>query len=67
MSKNESMKVKVINQHGPWGFFMFLAFLGAFTYFVQGAKHFGEILFAFIEAIIWPGILVYHVLKNLGA
>lgn len=67
MAKDESMKVKVINQHGPWGFFMFVAFIGAFVYFLRDVEHFGDVIFAFFEAIVWPGILVYHVLQNLGA
>jgi len=59
--------VKIINQHGPMGFVMFAAFVGAFIYFSQNAHHFGDILFAFIKALVWPGFVVYHGLQLLGA
>jgi len=67
MVKNgESMKVKVINQ-GPSGFLAFVAFVGAFVYFAQGANDFGDFVWAFLQAIVWPAILVFHVLQTLGA
>lgn len=65
--KSDKATVKVINQHGPAGFVGFVAFIGAFVYFLQDAKDFGDVMFAFLEAIVWPGILIYHVLQMLGA
>lgn len=65
MSKNDRPSVKVINQHGPMGFVMFVAFIGAFTYFAQQADNFGGILLAFIKALVWPGFVIYHVLQAL--
>ncbi len=65
MTKDKS--VKVIYQHGPSGFVFFTAFVGAFVYFLRDAHHFGDFLFAFIEAIVWPGIALYHALRLLGA
>lgn len=65
MSKDEKT-VKVINQHGPFGFVMFVAFVGAFVYFLRDTDHFGDVIMAFLEAIVWPGILIYHVLLSLG-
>lgn len=60
-------RVKVINQYGPSGFVAFVAWVGAFVYFLQGTKDFGDVLWAFVQACVWPGILVYHVLQSLGA
>lgn len=67
MAKGNGSTVKVINQHGPFGFVMFVAWVGAFVYFLQGIKDFGGFLWAFIEACVWPGIVMYHVLGLLGA
>ena len=66
MSKDKN-SVKVINQHGPTGFFAFLLFVGAFVYFLQGAQDFGDVIVAFFEAIVWPAIAIYHILLMLGA
>jgi hypothetical protein len=66
MSKDDKT-VKVINQHAPFGFVMFVAFIGALVYFLHDAKDFGAVVMAFIKAIVWPGILIYHVLQSLGA
>ena len=64
---SDKASVKVINQHGPSGYVLFAAFVGAFVYFLQDAHHFGDVFFAFIEALVWPGIVMYHVLQVLGA
>lgn len=66
MSKESSTKIKVINDHGPLGFVMFVAFIGAFVYFARSANDFGDFLWAFVQACVWPGIVVYHVLLGLG-
>lgn len=67
MAKHDDMKVKVINDHGPLGFVMFVAFVGAFVYFLRDVKDFGDVIMAFLDAIVWPAILVYHTLRALGA
>ena len=67
MTKGDHTSTKVINQHGPLGFVMFVAFIGALVYFSQQATNFGEVLFAFLKALVWPGYLIYHALQALGA
>ena len=67
MIKDDKKTVKIINQHGPAGSVMFVAFVGAFIYFLQNTDDFGDVLFAFIKALVWPGIALYHVLQLLGA
>ena len=67
MKKGEYASGKIIHDHGPLGFVMFVAFIGALIYFLQKAQDFGDILFAFIQALVWPGFIVYHVLKLFGA
>lgn len=58
--------VKVINQQGPMGFVLFVAYIGAVVYFIQKADGFWEVVGAFFQAIAWPGFLIYHALKLLG-
>ena len=67
MIKGDKTSVKVMNQHGPMGFVMFVAFVGSLVYFLQQAHNFGDVLFAFLKALVWPGFVVYHVLQLLGA
>jgi hypothetical protein len=67
MTRSDKNSVKIINQHGPTGFVAFVAFIGAFVYFLQGTQGFGEVIIAFFKALVWPGFLVFHVLKLLGA
>jgi hypothetical protein len=65
MAKSDN--VKVINQHGPFGFVMFLAWIGAFVYFLQNVQDFGDVVMAFLHACVWPAIATYHVLRLLSA
>lgn len=67
MSRSDNSSVKVINQHGPLGFVAFVAWIGAFVYFLQDTKDFGDVVMAFLQACVWPGIVVFHVLGMLGA
>ncbi|HUO62019.1 MAG TPA: hypothetical protein VMT96_01025 [Candidatus Bathyarchaeia archaeon] len=67
MASRDEHTVKIINQHGPFGFVMFVAFIGAFVYFSHTTHNFGDVMWALVQAIVWPGILVYHLLLFLGA
>lgn len=67
MAKSDKKSVKVINEHGPFGFAAFVAWVGAFMYFAQGADGFGDFVWAFLQACVWPAILVFNVLKLLQA
>jgi hypothetical protein len=66
MVKVDKSKVKVMN-HGPAGFVGLVAFIGAFVYFAQSAHDFVGYFNAFVNALVWPGILVFHVLTMLHA
>jgi hypothetical protein len=43
-----------------------LAFLGALIYYIQHANSFGEGVLGVLKAIIWPLMLVYHLLEHLN-
>ena len=63
----ERRTVKII-EHGPWGFFHFLAYIGAAIYFIsQSNGSFGEVILGLLKAIVWPVYVIYHVLVLLGA
>lgn len=42
-----------------------LGFLGAIVYFIQSATSFWDGLVGCVQAIFWPGFLVYGLLKLL--
>lgn len=58
--------VNVINQSGPTGFVLFVAWIGALVYFVQQAQDFWGVIVAFLKSIVWPAFVLYHVLEVLG-
>ena len=63
----ERRTVKII-EHGPWGFFHFLAYIGAAIYFIsQSNGSFGEVILGLLKAIVWLVYVIYHVLVLLGA
>ena len=66
MIKNEKMSRNYVN-HAPMGWAAFVAFVGAFVYFARNANDFVAFVNAFAQALVWPGILVYNILKLLGA
>lgn len=65
MAKKDDSKVKVVTDHGPAGFIGFVAFVGAFVYFAQQANDLGDFVWAFLQACVWPAILLFHVLQML--
>ena len=67
MAKSEKTRAKVIAERGPFGWAAFVAFIGAFVYFAQSAHDFVGYFNAFVNALVWPGILLYHVLLMLHA
>jgi hypothetical protein len=61
MSKKET-----INNNAPLGYVGFVAYVGALVYFINTANGFWEVVFAFVQAAVWPGIVLYEVLAGLG-
>ena len=43
-----------------------MGFVGALVYYLSTASNFWNGLFGVLKAILWPGFLVYHLLKFLG-
>lgn len=61
-AKNKSMNAV---DHGPAGFVLFTAWVGALFYFVGQVDGFWNIIVAFLQACVWPAYLLYHVLTVL--
>ncbi len=53
-------------QHAPSGYVMLVAYFGALVYFINQADGFWQVAFSFIQAAVWPGIVLYHALQALG-
>ena len=59
---------RVTVSDGSWGFFWFLAYIGAAIYFVSVSDgSFWGVILGLLQAIVWPVYLVYNVLVLLGA
>ncbi len=43
-----------------------LGFIGAAVYFIQHADSFGAGVVGVLKALVWPALLVYHLLEHLG-
>ncbi len=65
MPKHDNMKMHAGS--GSLGFVGLLAFIGAFVYFARNAHDFVGYFNAFFEALVWPAIAIYHVLRVLSA
>jgi hypothetical protein len=50
----------------PSGAVYGLGFIGAAIYFISHATGFWMGVLGFLKAIVWPAILVFGALKNLG-
>lgn len=59
-------RVKVDSGAGQLGFIFFICYVGAVVYFLDKADGFWEVIFAFIQAIVWPAFVVYHALTAFG-
>ena len=60
-------KFKMDHGGGAAGFVLFIAWFGALVYFINKADGFWEVVLAFLQAFVWPAILLYHALQALGA
>jgi hypothetical protein len=54
-----------MKQHTFGGGAYFLGFLGALIYFIQAAPTFWIGFLGFLEALVWPAVLVYKLLAFL--
>ena len=50
---------------GSGGIFYFLGILGAAVYYIKAATTFWAGVVGFLQALVWPAIIVYEALKHL--
>ena len=58
--------VKVVSDHGPWGWTLFVAWVGAVIYFYQQDPGFVGFIIALFKGAVWPAYVIYQVLGLLG-
>ncbi len=51
---------------GGFGGTYFLAFVGAAVYFIQQSTSFWDGVVGFLKALVWPAVLMYHLLQHLN-
>ncbi len=61
------MKDKVIHHSTSSNAVYGLGFIGAAIYYIMQATGFWMGVVGFLKALVWPAILVYEALKQLGA
>lgn len=59
-----SSKKSYANESASAGAAYGLGLVGALIYFIQAANGFWEVLFAFLQAIVWPAYVVYKLLES---
>jgi len=60
--KKAKMKSGGTVSSGTYG----LGLIGALVYYIQHASSFGDGVLGFLKALIWPAMLVYHLLAHLN-
>ena len=66
MAEKKSKKQHVTNNSGMGSAYA-LGMIGAAVYYIQIADGFGEVIVALLKSLVWPGFLVYELLKFIGA
>ena len=60
------MRSKVVNDHGPMGWVLFMAYIGAAVYFYHQDPGFWGFILALLKAAVWPAFILYSGLGALG-
>ena len=59
-------KIKVINKGAHFGGLYLLTYIGTLVYFLNIAEGAGEVLLSFLQALVWPALLLYRVFQVLN-
>ncbi len=57
---------KTIINNGPFGGVYGLAFIGAAVYYIQHSTGFWEGVLGVLKALVWPAMLMYRLMVQLG-
>lgn len=55
-----------VNKGMQFGGIYFLAFIGTLVYFLNIAEGVGEVFLSFLQALVWPALLMYRVFQVLN-
>jgi len=58
--------VKIIKKGTAPGGFYLLTYIGALVYFLNKAEGAGEFLLSFLQAAVWPALLIYRIFQMLA-
>lgn len=58
-------KGKSAADHGPMGYVLFMAWVGALVFFIGRVDGFWNIIVGFLQACVWPAYVVYYGLQAL--
>jgi hypothetical protein len=61
----KKQKVEVTNS-APWGYVLFMAYIGAAVYFVERNEGFVGFLQGLLQAAVWPAYVLYETLSSLS-
>ena len=59
-------KILSMKNNGAMGGVYGLAFIGALVYYIQHATSFGMGVVGVFKAMVWPAMVVYHLMRHLG-
>lgn len=57
---------KTIIHNGPFGGVYAMAIIGAAVYYIQHSATFWEGMLGVLKAIVWPAMLMYRLMSQLG-
>jgi hypothetical protein len=66
MAKSDNAFIKITHEHGPSGYILFVAYIGAVIYFFQQSPDFWGFILALLKAAVWPAFVLFNVLEVLG-
>jgi hypothetical protein len=61
----KKQKVEVTN-NAPWGYVLFMAYIGAAVYFIERNEGFVGFLHGLLQAAVWPAYVLYETLTSLS-
>tara|TARA_Y100000310_G_scaffold342852_1_gene447883 strand:+ start:5760 stop:5978 length:219 start_codon:yes stop_codon:yes gene_type:complete len=67
VSKTSKVKEKCSSTCHSSGCGYFLGFIGAVIYYISTADSFWMGVLGFLKALVWPAVLVFELLKLVGA
>jgi hypothetical protein len=65
MGKENGKSTKIVYKNVHTGGLYFITYIGTLVYFLNNADGFWEVVLSFLQALVWPALLVYRVFQIL--